>query len=427
MKQRAYDIRKLHEQKRKVEQNLENLTIETIMKVTDTKNRDAERLQKCVQKQKNLSTDVKILRTDIEQKTETCQRSTLFIAIKKNEKHLHKLKEDLKELKEDSKISRYSIQTKTAGLMDESLGLENQYFFCIEIPESGLGKSENKKTATFEYEITPKRKENKTLSCSSLCIPSENHLLVADYNNSAILYFQNLQDNKDSFTLHKMSSGPWDMTATDENKVAVTFPDQGQFKIINISKLKHRRLSPLKPLLKSEEILAEIKVGKSCHGITNCEGTLIVSYINPAKIQIMDMNGYILKTFDKDYTNKPLFSSPMHIALDTENTILYVSDSEKNTITGMTIDGKVKSIYKPKPLFRPTQIATDGSGTPFVCGHKSNNIHVLSSEKLHMDILVQGRGILQPTSLAYCKTNNKLFVGMTTSQVIRVFKISTDK
>jgi DNA-binding beta-propeller fold protein YncE len=137
------------------------------------------------------------------------------------------------------------------------------------------------------------------------------------------------------------------------------------------------------------------------------------------------MSGEIVTTFGKDYNGQNLFTEPCCLIVSPDNTIIYVSDRNKHTVTCLTYDGKVKNVYKDDQLKRPYQLAVDEFGSVFVCGFHSGNIHQLSSELTKVKILIdKNEGLDQPNSVAYCPNTERLFVGMTNK--IKVFHVSLE-
>jgi hypothetical protein len=171
----------------------------------------------------------------------------------------------------------------------------------------------------------------------------------------------------------------------------------------------------------------DIKVGECCCGVAYSNNKLIVSYTNrPATVKILDMSGKVLKTFDKDEHGKYLFVHPHYLTVSADNTVIYVSDLKKCCVIGLTFDGKVKAIYKDDQLNTPCQLTVDMSGTVFVCGLLSQNIHQLSSDLTKVKILLdEEQGIQSPVGVAYCQNTNRLYVSQYAG-IIKVYDLSLE-
>jgi DNA-binding beta-propeller fold protein YncE len=138
------------------------------------------------------------------------------------------------------------------------------------------------------------------------------------------------------------------------------------------------------------------------------------------------MSGKVLKTFDKDQHGRCLFVNPHYLTVSADNTVIYVSDLEKNCVIGLTFDGKVKAIYNDDQLNKPYQLTVDRSGAVIVCGCWSRNIHQLSSDLTKVKILLdKEQGISVPGGVAYCQNNNRLYVSQHFGN-IKVFDLSLE-
>ncbi|XP_053385752.1 uncharacterized protein LOC123538994 [Mercenaria mercenaria] len=250
---------------------------------------------------------------------------------------------------------------------------------------------------------------------SSLCCLSDTTLLVADFDGNCLFVFYNMKTSSKSSAQVELSSCPWGITKVEDNKVAVTFPIEGIVGLITFSETM------------TVTNTDDIKVGAWCCGIACSNNNLIVSYFKSAQVQILDMSGHVLKTFVNDSKGQRLFSNPRYLAVSPDNTTIYVSDQDRDTVTSMTFDGKVKAIYKDDQLSQPCQLTVDESGTVYVCGVDSHNVHQLSSDLTKVKILLdKSHGINQPTSAAYCQNNNRLYVGMNRNTNMKVFNLSLE-
>jgi DNA-binding beta-propeller fold protein YncE len=138
------------------------------------------------------------------------------------------------------------------------------------------------------------------------------------------------------------------------------------------------------------------------------------------------MSGKVLKIFDKDHEGSCLFADPYNLKISADNTVINVSDPEKNCVIGLTFDGKVKAIYNDDQLNEPRQLTVDRSGAVFVCGLFSHNIHQLSSDLTNMKILLdEEQGMNGPVVVAYCPDNNRLYVSQQYDD-IKVYDLSLE-
>jgi DNA-binding beta-propeller fold protein YncE len=213
------------------------------------------------------------------------------------------------------------------------------------------------------------------------------------------------------------NSKPWGITKVSDHKVAVTFPDERKIRLITFSE--------------EMEVLdtTEIPGHGRCFGIAYSYEHLVVShYLKcPGSVKILNMSGEIVKSFDKDDDSQDLLKVPLYLALSPDNTMIYVSDQYRNTVTCLNFDGKVTAIYKDDQLNYPYQLAVDEYGSVYVCGHYSNNVHQLSCDLTKVKILLdKSHDILRSTSIAYCLNTKRLFVEMNYNKKIKVFGVSLE-
>ncbi|XP_060572481.1 uncharacterized protein LOC132730540 [Ruditapes philippinarum] len=252
-------------------------------------------------------------------------------------------------------------------------------------------------------------------SYSSLCLLSENCLLVTYFNSRKLIIFKDMSVSTSSYDTIDLSSRCWAVAKVDNIKVAVTFVELGIIKLITFSKCM--------TVTKTEDI----KVGEGCRGVAYSNNKLIVSYIHYlATVKILDMSGKVLKIFDKDQHGNCLFVDPYYLTISADNTVIYVSDLRKNCVIGLTFDGNVKAIYKDDQLNKPCQLTVDRSGAVFLCGLWSHNINQLSPDLTKVKILLDKKqGIKSPAGVAYCQDKNRLYVSQCGDH-IKVYELSME-
>ncbi|XP_053386240.1 E3 ubiquitin-protein ligase TRIM71-like [Mercenaria mercenaria] len=370
---------------------------QNIVKTVENLNAEFKTLKK---KQLTLVDDLKKLSADLEQAQVLGQNCKLFLTMKLTKRNHEQLSQNMQEL-QNNYIRCYKVEPNI-DLKPSIQSLESRttFFSYKEIHESAI-----EKTATFHSDINSE--SNSFLSLN------ENTLLAADNCSRSLVIFKITKINIQSYDTvnFEMLSGPWAITKVADNKVAVTFPCERMIRLITFSESM------------SVVNADDITVRKGYYGIAYSNNNLIVSTMGPVTVQVLDMSGRIVRTIDKDSMGKPLFTQPWYLAISPDHTTIYVSDSSRNTVPSMTFDGKVKAIYKDGQLNGPCQLTVDESGTVYVCGSGSNNVHQLSSDLNKVKILLnESHGMNYPVSVAYCQNNNRLYVGMSPGK-IKVFNI----
>lgn len=385
---------------RTLEKNLADAEKDTVQKVEARRGADESNLQLLRKQNIDMAKGIEGLTSDIEQQRIMGQRCNAFIATKKAQQVMDCFQDDLQVMKTTNKTSNYNVKLDTKSITFETVETVKNCFCYSDINEQSKIKS-----ALFHSDI-----QIQPLGFTSLCLISDNELIVADHKSSHLFIISNLKDI--TLVCQKMPSAPWGIARVNNDKIAITFPDEEVLRILTVSK----------DMLVS--ITEDVIVGYDCYGVAYGHDRLIVSFLNPAKIQMLDISGNVLRTVDKDSANNTLLSSPKQLAMSSDKRIIYVADSNKNTVTSITLGGKVKAVYKNDQLTGPFQITTDEDGLVYVCARGSNNVHQLSCDLTQGNILLDDRqGVVKPVSVAFCDTNNKLYIGMYNSDIIKVFNI----
>jgi hypothetical protein len=398
-------IEKLQDNQRKLEKLLNDEENEIKKKIEIIKKVDEKVLQAITEETSKMKIKLKAISTELVYHQTTDQRCQLFVAMKKGEEVIEKLKRDADKQCKNISIHYYKVECKALEQNITNLYKCHNFFNYQEIHESEVQKNASHYTdIKFTFN-----------SLSSLCL-SENCLLITYFDSSKLFIFKDLSVSTTSYDRIDLPSYPWAVAKVDNNKVAVTFPRLGTVRLITFSKCM--------TVTNTEDI----EVGEGCCGVAYSNNKLIVSYaISSATVKILDMSGKVLKTFlYKDHHWTCLFGCPYYLTISADNTVIYVSDFKKNCVIGLTFDGKVKAIYNDDQLQGPYQLTVDRSGAVFVCGYWSNNIHQLSPDLTKVKILLdKEQEINGPAGVAYCKNKNRLYVSQYADN-IKVYDLSLE-
>ncbi|XP_045178016.2 uncharacterized protein LOC123538115 [Mercenaria mercenaria] len=402
-KKRKDLMKQAAEKQRNFEMKIDKAENEVTREAGNAKNVDLKSLESIRKKNERLVRDLKIQMSDLTQNRNSGQRCKLFYTMKNIEQNMDNLKIGVNELKENNKLQYYSVEPEENTLTEEAIETAPNLFLCRKV-----SKSERKRMATLHCAL-----QVEGLRGRSLCLLSDRQLLYTDYKEGALLVLNNVTHTKKTFSRAELPSSPWAIAKVENNKIAVTHPQEGIIRMVTFSK--------------SGEVIKidNIASGNHCYGIAYCSDKLVVSYTaSHPRVQILDMSSKVLKTFDQDSSGQPLFKDPHYVAVSPENENIYVSDCVNNTVTSLDLDGKVKAIYKDNDLKEPYQLTVDECGSVYVCGQSSNNIHQLSSNLAKVNILLdKHHGIDLPVSVTYCQKNNRLYVGLWNGTV-KVFNLT---
>jgi hypothetical protein len=399
-KERLELLQKLSEKERNFEKKVRtaetDMTEEVVKTNTNFKEFKFEHL--------NLVGNLKALIVDIEQAQKLSQNCELFIKLKLAKqmcKHIQVTSDQI----QHSYIQRYKLKESDIQPTTQSLEDQTRFFSFDEVHVSAV-----ERRLTFDFDIN-----HGFNGITSLLVLSEHTLIASDYDRRTLVIFTLEKSNAKYIKEIRFKTQPCGITKVSDYKVAVTFPDKEMIRLITFSE--------------EMEILDTTEIpGKGCcYGITYSNKHLVVSYYKffTGSIKILSLSGKIVKSFGKDDNGQTLFTYPQYLTVSPDNSMIYVSDSGRYTVTCLTFDGKVKAIYKDDQLNFPQQLAVDEYGSVYVCGYDLNNVHQLSFDLTKVKILIDNsHGILKPTSIAYCQNTKRLFVGMYQSSKIKVFNVS---
>jgi hypothetical protein len=398
-------INTLQENQRKLEKLLNDEENEIKRKIEIIKKNDKKVLQTITVETSKMKIKLKAISTELVHHQTTDQRCQLFVSMKKGQEIIEQFKPDAEKQCKNNSIHYYKVECKALEQNITNLQDFHKFFTYKEIHESEVPR-----TASYYTDI-----KFTCHSFSSSCLLTKDCLLITDFNSCKLIIFKDLSFSTSSYDTIDLSSKPWAVAKVDNNKVAITFPILGIIKLITFSKCM--------TVTNTEDI----EVGGGCCGVAYSNNKLIVSFTDSkATVKILDMSGEVLKIFDKDQHEKYLFVQPYYLTISADNTVIYVSDFEKNCVIGLTFDGKVKAIYKDDQLKRPCQLTVDRSGAVFVCGSLSHNIHQLSSDLTKVKILLdEEQGIESPVGVAYCQNTKRLYVSQYADN-IKVFDLSLE-
>ncbi|XP_060577866.1 uncharacterized protein LOC132734977 [Ruditapes philippinarum] len=209
-------------------------------------------------------------------------------------------------------------------------------------------------------------------------------LIITDYNNKAVKMVDT--SNQSWSDQLQVDDAPLDITHVTSTDFAVTIPDKQTIKLISISS------NTLKTKL-------TVKVGGDCHGIGCYQGTLVVSYLRPAKLQILDMNGTVLTTI----VGENIFQYPCYITCNRSS--IYLSDCGMRTVTRLNWQGDV--IGSNSGMSDPRRMSLSDDGTVFVCDWALNVIKEVAGDCSAGKVLLEK--LNQPSTVCLCGETKKLY------------------
>ncbi|XP_053405682.1 uncharacterized protein LOC123551296 [Mercenaria mercenaria] len=241
------------------------------------------------------------------------------------------------------------------------------------------------------------------------CIPrmtllTPDLLIIIDWRNYAVKMVDTCSQSVTAQL--QLDTEPCDVTSVTSIELAVTLPQKQNIQFISISSNK----------LKKKQTL---KVDGKCYGISCCQGKLFVSFVEPAKLQILGTYGTILTTVRLG----SIFSRPVYVTSKTDS--IYVSDWEMKTVTKFNWQCEVTGSYGG--VTWPLGITLSDDGTVFICDNQRNVIEEIAGDCTTGKVVL--KDLNDPYGICWCAETSKLYVSCYTKQdkhdnFLQVFKLS---
>ncbi|XP_060562029.1 uncharacterized protein LOC132721695 [Ruditapes philippinarum] len=333
---------------------------------------------------KDITKSLKISSDKIKQLNTTKQADKLFIDLKLAENKIKVMKEKLPTLSSFD-IKEYNFQSndvisnlfkteKSLGtLTHKTLNTESQSVQIMSRQSSHEGKICVKSS---------KDKDRCWITGMTLLTPDL--LIIIDFNNNAVkMVDTSSQSVSDQLQL---DGEPWNITTVTSTDLAATLPDEHSIQFISIS---------------SNKLIMRhtVKVDGDCCGISCYQGKLVVSFADPAKLQILDLNGVIQTTID----GNNIFKNPDYITSNRSS--IYVSDIGMKTVTRLNWQGDVVGSYSG--MSWPRGMSRSDDGSVFVCDYNRNVIEEVSGDCSTGNVVL--KNLKNPYAVCWCGETKKLY------------------
>lgn len=351
-----------------------------------------------------LSDKIHSLSKDIDESVKAGKPCKQIEDMEKVRKEMQDLETSIRKLSCDNNVQEYTFQPATT-ITDL---LKHTKAFGKLVVES-----EKKGTIIHMSELKLNEKcedEHVIPFLSGLAFVSDDHLVAADYENRCLKCMSVTEDK--ILSVLPMNTEPWGIAAIGNNEIAATLPLQKKIHIIHVENIT---------LSKGREF----RVRGDCRGIDYRNGQLFVSFVDPAKIEILGKDGSVFKCFQYDQFGNELFRWPGYIAVspdDIGSASIYVSDKDHNTVTRLSMEGKIETVYSGVNLKGPRGISIDNNGHVFVCGRASNELCqiLLSSGKVEF-LLERGQGLKSPHGIV-CH-GNRVYLSCCGDKMIKSWEV----
>ncbi|XP_053404216.1 uncharacterized protein LOC128558569 [Mercenaria mercenaria] len=400
---------KVKKQRAEINEIFDILENETHSKVDEIYQEDQGKLS-CISDQViSLTSDLSEMSSDLQRKSEN--RCQLFVATKKIKHKMLYVERNVKSIESGNRVENFQYLPA--------------YNIHDELKNTKLGKLDflNSETvrlvSTLSYIDVSQDRTNMLHIGTGLCVLPNDRLALIDTHHTTCKLIDH-KHKRVTFCI-EFDSTPFGVTKMPENQIAVTFPNIGEIKFLTVS---------------PDDTLVEkstIDIGNGCCGIHQSNSKLIVAFKkcrgSKPRVHILDTNGTVLNVLEHDYYGNPLFASPQYVTVSPDNSTIYVSDKRSKSVIGLTVDGKVKSVYKMETS--PGGITIDGAGSVYVCAVRDKNDETMkvdivqlseNCEKLQTLVTLDNHY----SAIAYCDENKTFYLaGMSEFKNNHVLAVKT--
>ncbi|XP_053390561.1 uncharacterized protein LOC128553438 [Mercenaria mercenaria] len=362
------------------------------------KSTDKQTVKKVLETFTNISSDIKQLKSRLQDYKASQQNGQLYITMKQAKS---KLKSD--EIKEtDKSLETTNMQYTFEQNQDLTNMLSRQHALGKLALSSSLVSTKRRKPIE---QITQKEYINiKTKSDQEECfitgcvVLSSNKLVAADYDN----YKLKVVDIKNKAVIEEttLSSNPWDIAVMPQDHIAVTMPEKKAILIMTTAgKLSITRKFPVKG---------------ECSGIAYHQGHLYTVCIDPKCVFITDTQGNVQNTIKLD--NKRT-ADPYYLLLSKDLRHIFISDAGSDSFFSITLQGDISAEYKNKNFQGPRGMMMLNDGSLLVCCcRKNGSMHRISSDLKQCYTMIDD--LLYPSSICYNLDHQEVYVGCISDQMI---------
>jgi hypothetical protein len=210
-----------------------------------------------------------------------------------------------------------------------------------------------------------------------------------------------------------LQSDPFGITAINDDQVAVSFANIQQLKIISLNE--------------NMNVDRTIKTNGICEDVKMINRRLYVSYSSPLKFQILKSTGTVIKTIKPDEEVLKHCTTPRHIAVTPDESIIYVSDWKTNTVMSLSTNGNMLAMY-PNELEKPFGIIILPSGSVVLCNREQRAMIKVTSDLGESTVILgPGDGLEHPHALCLNTSSKHLYISSGSSiakysNAIKVYK-----
>ncbi|XP_060576864.1 uncharacterized protein LOC132734166 [Ruditapes philippinarum] len=325
---REMALSEIKKQQQKINMQFELQKQELAKEAEEKENNETKKLKEVEDAANNTKNVLDNLKENVHILEETKQSKQLFIALKKNQEKLNSLEQKVADIQKENKVDKYCF-------------IPNKFLTSMLKNVDALGELRVQNEEESEEDLKGFYGNYPEYGMTRGYYISDENVIELDTIYNRIRLFA---ANEQTFVTEKeLTSCPWDITAIDESKFALTLPNENKIKIMSVED---------KDITEG----AEISVDARCEGIHFALDKLYVACSKPAQVLILNTTGKIIQCCIKDQAGEQLFQQPAYIYFDTEKQLICVSDRKASCIVSMATDWKVQNVFRKEDWKMPLTI-----------------------------------------------------------------------
>ncbi|XP_053402331.1 E3 ubiquitin-protein ligase TRIM36-like [Mercenaria mercenaria] len=370
----------LKQQQEEIKNFFANLELEMERRIEDIDKNNKETLKTAATTCDFINDELDKMKSDTDNKLKNEQKCELFIAMKRHKSIMDEVDKEFEKLETESKIQRYAL---TPSSQMEAVMKSTSEICTLRTTKFGS-----------EINVGTKNDKEKPVVCGHAMV--QNHYLaITDLSNGSVKVF----DTRKMNLVSEMDmSNVRCITSVKDKQIAVLLRSGKQSKIFILS------ISTFGSLSKDYQIPVNIESDSMAYS----RDKLFIVARN--KIVVIDMQGQLLETIKTTYSK--------HIALSPDQETIYMTNVLDNTVTSMTLEGKIKTVYQDEDLKFPQGITVDNEGLVYVRNYGNSNVHQLTADCTKVQILIEN---VPGTTITYSNTEKRFYLGC--ANMVKVYQM----
>jgi hypothetical protein len=248
-----------------------------------------------------------------------------------------------------------------------------------------------------------------TCGVSDICTLSDGTVVMTDLSNDRVKRLDESYGKKEYLQL---DGGPLGICATKSGQMAVTLRDRKAVQFLTYTP-------------SGMTLAKSFKTDCSCNYIGYMDGALFVTCEREdngqGHVRTYDMSGKLLRVIETDNTGNRLFTTPLHITVNSDKTKLYITDMDNKILIIDKNATKTRHITLDN-AFGLTALPNDNILVSSIEAH--NVCQFDSRDRFVGTVIKKDNGIVNPVCLAYNRFRSHVIVSLDDADTLMVFEVS---